>query len=350
MANGNFAGGTGTSADPYLVEDAEDLRNATGLNKYYKQIADIDLSEYNDGQGFTPVTVDNTNASSSGTWQYDGNGFKILNLYQNRPASHETGIFRIRPVRRQYSSYSRTFNINNVSLINANITGKGAGLLISGSTTTDAATSSSNPGASNYININNCFASGQVTSIFTGNLSDANYNTGLIGTIDTVTTVSGTQGSHALTMNNTTCVIDLHITLSDTQNKTYNIGLMAHKYSVSKGSINPYIRISNCSIHGEITVDNQTENSIVNVYCIAPETTGLDINNTYVNCEFNNLNNSELVNFDYFTKLDAYSSNLIANHEKGNLTKYDYDNLHYLTDEQMKDLTYYKNLGWTIYE
>ena len=88
----------------------------------------------------------------------------------------------------------------------------------------------------------------------------------------------------------------------------------------------------------------------MNVYGIAPETTGLDINNTYVNCEFNNLNNSELVNFDYFTKLDAYSSNLIANHEKGNLTKYDYDNLHYLTDEQMKDLTYYKNLGWTIYE
>lgn len=347
MANGNFGGGTGTSADPYLVEDAKDLRNANGW-KYYKQIADIDLSEYDTGEGFTPVTIDNNNGASSGTWEYDGNGFKILNLYQNRPSTHETGIFRIRPVRRQYSNYVRNFNVKNVSLINANITGKAAALFISGGTYYES--NSANNGAANYINIQNCFASGQVTSIFNNNMSDQHYNTGLIGTIDTYAASSYTGGSHVLTMNNTTCVIDLNITLSDTQNKTYNIGLMGHKYSVQTGQINPYTRISNCSIHGSITVDNQTENSILNIYGITPETNGVDINNTYVNCEFNNLNNSELVNFNYFGKNREYVSNLIANHEKGELSTYDYDNLHYLTDEQMKDLTYYKNLGWTIYE
>ena len=42
-----FAGGSGTSADPYLVETAEHLNNVRNyLNNssvYFKQIADIDL-------------------------------------------------------------------------------------------------------------------------------------------------------------------------------------------------------------------------------------------------------------------------------------------------------------------
>ena len=37
MANGQFGGGSGTSDDPFLVEDALDLRAANVYGKCYKQ-------------------------------------------------------------------------------------------------------------------------------------------------------------------------------------------------------------------------------------------------------------------------------------------------------------------------
>lgn len=345
MANGNFGGGTGTSTDPYLVEDAKDLRNATGLNKYYKQIADIDLSEYQDGEGFTPVTI-----ASNGngiTYNYDGNGFKILNLYQNRPSSHEVGLFRIRPLRRSNSNLTSNFNFNNISLLNANVTGKSAGVLICGTAHINAYAYDS--GAKNYLNINNCFVSGNVTAILSGNLTSEYYNVGVVGTIDINGTSDSTVGTHYLTMTNTVAVLDVNIQISDTPNKTFNFGLLGIKKSPQQGPA-MYQRITNSCVHANVTVDKTDDTAIVNVYGVVPENLNNDISNVYVNNSYENVGSKEGVNFFYFTPNSEYTSNMIANHEKGNVNGIDFDNVHYLTDEQMKDLTYYKNLGWTIYE
>lgn len=74
MANGNFGGGTGTTTDPFLVEDAHDfnaIRNNLGSN--YKQVANIDLIAY---PNFEPLSGDNIF-----TGAYDGGGFLIKNLF-----------------------------------------------------------------------------------------------------------------------------------------------------------------------------------------------------------------------------------------------------------------------------
>lgn len=73
MANGLFGGGNGTAENPYLVEDAADLNAVrNNLSAHYKQVADIDLSEYN----WIPIgTSDNPFVGT-----YDGNSFKIHNF------------------------------------------------------------------------------------------------------------------------------------------------------------------------------------------------------------------------------------------------------------------------------
>lgn len=78
MANGLFAGGSGTELDPFLIEDAHDLneiRNNTGA--HYKLINDIDLniSPYNENEGWTPI---------NGDVKLNGNFYTIHNLYINR--------------------------------------------------------------------------------------------------------------------------------------------------------------------------------------------------------------------------------------------------------------------------
>ena len=346
MANGNFGGGTGTVDDPFLVEDAIDLRNAIDL-KYYKQIADIDLSEYDTGEGFTPVLL-NTPNTSNARYSYDGNGYKILNLYQNRPSTHEVGMFKIIPIRSKFKSWNLYFDFKNISIINANVTGKSAGVLICGSASTSDDYSNAT-GTRNYISVENCFVSGQVTSILNGSLTSEYYNTGVIGTIDTNSGKTYSIGTHYLTMTNTVAVLDVNIQISDTPNKTFNFGLLGIKKSPQQGPA-MYQRITNSCVHANVTVDKTDDTAIVNIYGVVPENLNNDINNVYVNNSYENVGSKEGVNFFYFTPNSEYTSNMIANHEKGNVNGIDFDNVHYLTDEQMKDLTYYKNLGWTIYE
>lgn len=86
MANGSFGGGAGTSANPYLIEDALDLnaiRNSA--SSYYKLVNHINLSSYATGTGWNPIP------SFTGT--LDGNGFTIQNLYISNSASSNLGLF-----------------------------------------------------------------------------------------------------------------------------------------------------------------------------------------------------------------------------------------------------------------
>ena len=106
-ATGNtteFAGGTGTEADPYLIETKEHLNNVRNdLEAYYKLVADIVFTEadfaangdfYNDASGFVPIgTKDATFCGS-----FDGNGYSIRNLliYNSTTTSDAyAGLFAI---------------------------------------------------------------------------------------------------------------------------------------------------------------------------------------------------------------------------------------------------------------
>ena len=83
-----FAGGSGTEGDPYLIETVDQLnsvRNYLGTehsNKHFKLDADLklDVAPYNSGTGWEPIgTQDNPF-----TGRFDGNGHTISNLFINR--------------------------------------------------------------------------------------------------------------------------------------------------------------------------------------------------------------------------------------------------------------------------
>ena len=101
MANGRFAGGNGTEASPFLIEDAEDL-NAIRyhLTSSFRLISNISLNiaPYNEGLGWSPIN------EFAGT--LDGDGYIISNLYINRPNNDNIGFFG-------YISY-KSFTIKNI--------------------------------------------------------------------------------------------------------------------------------------------------------------------------------------------------------------------------------------------
>lgn len=83
-----FSGGNGTVEDPYLISTAEDLDNVRNyLSAYYLQMADIDLVDYNNWE---PIANGEEYYFLGG---YDGNNFKIKNLYINRANNDYTGLF-----------------------------------------------------------------------------------------------------------------------------------------------------------------------------------------------------------------------------------------------------------------
>lgn len=138
MANGNFAGGTGTANDPYLIEDAWDLDAVRNdLSAHYKLIKDInlDVSPFNTEEGWVPIG----NSSDPFKGNFDGNGFTIKNLYINRASSSYQGLFGC--------AFDAT--IKNVGITDCNITCRDyAGGLT---------------GYFNNLSVSNCYTSGKIT-------------------------------------------------------------------------------------------------------------------------------------------------------------------------------------------
>ncbi|WP_158607328.1 MBG domain-containing protein [Rhodohalobacter sp. SW132] len=108
-----FAGGTGTEADPYQVETAEQLNSVRNyLDVHYIQTADIDLgvSPWNDVSGWEPIGG-NGNAF---TGTFDGQGHTISGLTINR-STDNVGLF----------GYTNTGAIiRNLGLIDVSIRGR----------------------------------------------------------------------------------------------------------------------------------------------------------------------------------------------------------------------------------
>jgi hypothetical protein len=85
----SFAGGTGTEEDPYQISTVQHLQDINlDLSANYVLVNDIDALNtitWNDGAGFTPI--------STFTGVFNGNGFKIRNLFINRPSTNYVGLF-----------------------------------------------------------------------------------------------------------------------------------------------------------------------------------------------------------------------------------------------------------------
>lgn len=94
-----FAGGSGTTRDPYLVETPEQFDKIREFrDKKFKLTADLDFKGYirEDGQTWWPIgewgSGDNAAERFKGT--FDGNGFAIKNLSTERVA-HDLSIFGV---------------------------------------------------------------------------------------------------------------------------------------------------------------------------------------------------------------------------------------------------------------
>ncbi|MBE0597656.1 MAG: CSLREA domain-containing protein [Desulfuromonadales bacterium] len=85
-----FAGGDGSELHPYQIATAEQLGAVRGYpDKHFILIADIDLSEYSDGEGWEPIGDADVPFAGS----LDGNGHTIANLFINRPDQDHVGLF-----------------------------------------------------------------------------------------------------------------------------------------------------------------------------------------------------------------------------------------------------------------
>ncbi|HAQ61637.1 TPA: hypothetical protein DCR49_06515, partial [Candidatus Delongbacteria bacterium] len=115
-----FAGGSGTETDPWLIRTPENLDSIRyylgneSNNKCFKQIADIDLgiAPWNEGAGWEPIGRDSI-LYVVFRGSYDGNCHKIINIFINRPDEDYIGLFGL--------LYEPA--ITGLSLINVNITG-----------------------------------------------------------------------------------------------------------------------------------------------------------------------------------------------------------------------------------
>ncbi|KUO79036.1 MAG: hypothetical protein APF81_23305 [Desulfosporosinus sp. BRH_c37] len=104
-----FAGGLGTTENPYQVATAAQLNNVRDyLDGSFQQIADIDLSDYDSNQVWVPIG----NSGAPFVGEFDGNGYSISNLTISGN-SNDVGLF----------GYIGQAQLNNIQLENVNISG-----------------------------------------------------------------------------------------------------------------------------------------------------------------------------------------------------------------------------------
>lgn len=120
MSQGIFGGGDGSSANPYVVEDAADLsamRFYPSASYVLGNSINLGVYPYNVGKGWLPI--------KNFTGSLDGNGLKIMNLFINRPLVDSVGFLEV------FSNVAGvTSTVHDVCFENANVTGrKNVGIL-----------------------------------------------------------------------------------------------------------------------------------------------------------------------------------------------------------------------------
>lgn len=108
-----FAGGTGSELDPYLIAEAYQLHNVRDhLDACFLQVEDIDLgvAPWNENEGWAPIGND----MNPFTGKYDGGNYTISNLTINRGSENFTGLF----------GFTNDIEFKNIVLADVNITGQ----------------------------------------------------------------------------------------------------------------------------------------------------------------------------------------------------------------------------------
>ncbi len=169
-----FAGGSGTQADPYQISTLQQLQDMkNNLGAHYILINDINAAEtknWNSGDGFEPI---GSGSSNSFTGNFNGQHFTIDSLFIDR--SSYVGLF----------GYTQNNTISNVNLTNVDIAGLSTTGSIAGETRSTTLTNISVTGrvsgstATGGLvgralgSINNSFADVRVTG--------STYSGGLVG-------------------------------------------------------------------------------------------------------------------------------------------------------------------------
>ena len=218
LADNEFAGGSGTASDPYLISNANHLNNIRNKrDKYFKLTKDIDLGVYSEGAGWEPIEY------FEGILDGGEEHYKILNLYINRPNESKLGLFK---------EISEDGEILNVSLINIKITGKDG---IGGITHHN----------SGYIS--NCSVSGSINgSWIIGGITG--INAGIIANSNTDVNLTGSQligGIAGYNINSSDEFVHL---ITNSYAKVNIVG----EYSVGGIVGSNYSRISSCYSSGKV--------------------------------------------------------------------------------------------------
>jgi hypothetical protein len=173
-----YDGGTGTANDPYLIRTAEQF-NGIGAapsdwDKYFKLVADIDLSEYSN----TAYHIIGTEVAQSFSGVFDGNDHTISKFTLNSTRQWYTGLFG-------YVSGQ----IKNLGLVKPNVFSQGssvgalAGYLDSG-TITGCYASRVDVAGDDYIGGLVGWSTGRIFNCYsTGNVAGDWYVGGLVGFI-----------------------------------------------------------------------------------------------------------------------------------------------------------------------
>ncbi|HBN86315.1 MAG TPA: hypothetical protein DDZ89_21025, partial [Clostridiales bacterium] len=157
--------------NPYLIAHADHLYNVRNhLDKHFRQIADVDLSDYKTGEGWNPIGT--TSNSFIGT--YDGDGFTVRNLFINK-----VGAWNVRVPSGLFGYTVAGAEIRNLKLESVDITGcYYVGSIV----------------GSNSGKITGVISSGTVTGEFdTGGLVGVSGKTGSITDSSFTGTVTGTD-------------------------------------------------------------------------------------------------------------------------------------------------------------
>jgi hypothetical protein len=131
-----YAGGSGTLADPYQISTATQLSEIRNdLDKYFIQINNISIKTYNhdsDGKGWMPIG--GAGSTDYFTGHYDGQSFVIDGLTINRPNTNDIGLFGLVGASDNYTEIILTdICLHNVSVLGA----VGVGGLIGGIVSND---------------------------------------------------------------------------------------------------------------------------------------------------------------------------------------------------------------------
>ena len=158
-----FSGGNGTADSPYIITTPAQLAQLATLvnagntdyhNKHYKLGNDIDLSDYQSGEGWKPIgQLEMYSMQPSFEGVFDGNNKKITNLYINNDSSSFcVGLFGL----------IHNSTIKNLGLVNINVTSNVVSYM------------GGLVGQSWNSNISNCYSTGIVSS----SSSDGNTRAG----------------------------------------------------------------------------------------------------------------------------------------------------------------------------